>query len=211
MRFLIADDHPIIRSGMRQLIAQEWPTAHIEEADNIEAAERKARDQVRDLIVLDLANPDDPDTDSATRMLRVAGSAPILIVSFNDESAYAARLLQMGVSGYLPKDRTGAELVTAMRRLCEGKRYVTPSMADQILDAPGKRADLIEPHENLSTQEHGVMLLIAAGQPAPKIARKVRLSVREVGACRARILEKTGWKNNIELTNYCVQHGLIEG
>src|ERR1700712_1127507 len=133
MRFLIADEHPIIRIGMRHLIAQEWPSADIEEAETIEAAERKALAQVRDLIVLDLAKPDDSGTESATRMLRVAGSAPILVVSFNDESAYAARLLQMGVSGYLPKDRTGAEIVTAMRRLCEGKRYVIASMADQLL------------------------------------------------------------------------------
>jgi DNA-binding NarL/FixJ family response regulator len=210
MKFLVADDHPIIRIGIRQLIAQEWPAAEIEEADSIEVAVQKVREQAPDVIVLDLVMPDASGTEGVTRMLRVAGATPILILSFNAENAYAARLLQMGVSGYLPKDRAGAELVIALRRLSEGKRYVTASMADQLVDSLGGRGGPVDPHETLSTQEHRVMLLIAAGKTPAEIAETMHLSVKTVGSYRARILEKTGWKNNIELTKYCVQHRLTD-
>jgi two-component system invasion response regulator UvrY len=208
MKVLVADDHPIIRIGIRHLIAQEWPSAEIVEAETIEIAVRKFQEHAPDVIVLDLVMPDAVGTEGVARMLRVAGSTPILILSFNDESAYAARLLQMGVSGYLPKDRASAELVVALRRLTEGKRYVTASMADQLVDSLGGRGGPADPHEALSSQEHRVMLLISAGKTPAEIAEIMHLSVKTVGSYRARILEKTGWKNNIELTKYCVQHRL---
>jgi two-component system, NarL family, invasion response regulator UvrY len=209
-KFLIVDDHPIVRVGIRQLITQEWPDAAIEEAETITDALRKTREWRPDLIVLDLAMPDTSGTEGVVQMLRVAGETPILILSFSAEDVYAARLLQMGVAGYLPKDRAGPELVTALKRLAEGKRYVTASMADQLVNALGGKGGPTLPHEQLSTQEHRVMLLIAAGKAAAEIAETMHLSVKTVGSYRARILEKTGWKNNIELTKYCVQHGLTD-
>ena len=208
MKVLIADDHPIIRLGVRHLIAQEWPQAQIQEADSLESAVRAVREHRLDVIVLDLAMPDTVGTEGVVRIKRVAGDTPILILSFNAEGAYAARLLKMGVSGYLPKDRAGTELVIALRRLTEGKRYVTASMADLLVNTLSGRGAATEPHEALAPQEYRVLVLIAAGKTPAQIAKTMHLSVKTVGSYRARLLENTGWKNNIELTKYCIAHNL---
>ena len=210
MKFLIADDHPIIRFGVRQLIAGSWPEATIEEAETMEQALRRFREMPPDAVVLDLMMPDASGTEAAVQMLRVAGETPILVLSSSDETAFASRLLQMGVAGYLPKDRAADELVIALRRLLEGKRYVTPAMADHLVDMIGGRAGKGAPHEQLSIQEYRVMVLMAAGHAPAQIAETMHLSVKTVGTYRARIFEKTGWKNNVELTKYCVQHGLTD-
>jgi len=210
VRVLIVDDHPIMRLGVRQLIESAWPGAQVDEADSIEAAIASFDANPAQVIVLDLSLPDATGTEGPLRMLRVAKGVPILVLTLNSESAYAARLLQMGVSGYLPKARAGEDLVVAVRRLLEGHRYVTPEMADHLLgllsgDAPGEL-----PHERLSAQEYRVMQLIAAGRGASQIAETMHLSVKTVSSYRARILTKAGWANNTELTKYCVQHGLTD-
>lgn len=210
MKALIVDDHPIMRLGVRQLIEHAWPGAGVTEAQTLEEATRAVVADPPDVIVLDLSLPDASGTESAVRMLRVARAVPVLVLSLNAESAYAARLLQMGVAGYLPKDRAGDELVLAVRRLLEGGRYVTSTMADRLLGLLSGGVPDKLPHEQLSSQEHRVMLLMAAGRTPAEIADTMHLSVKTVGSYRARILEKTGWKNNTELTKYCVQHGLTD-
>lgn len=210
MRILIVDDHPIMRVGVRQLILGNWPDATIDEAPTLADAIALCQTCRPEVVVLDLSLPDASGVESATRMLRVLKGVPVLVLSLNAESAYAARLLQMGVSGYLPKDRAGDELVLALKRVLAGGRYVTASMADHLLGLlSGKAPDQL-PHEQLSAQEHRVMLLMAAGRSPAEIAEAMSLSVKTVGTYRARILEKAGWKNNTELTKYCVQHGLTD-
>lgn len=208
MRFLIVDDHPIMRVGVRQLILDAWPEAQVDEAASIAAALELGRAAAPNAVVLDLSLPDANGTEGASRILRALREVPVLILSLNAESAYATRLLQMGAAGYLPKDRAGDELVNALQRLLQGGRYVTAALADRLLGLlDGKPANSL-PHEQLSAQEHRVMLLIAAGQTPAQIADSMHLSVKTVGTYRARILEKAGWKNNTELTKYCIQHGL---
>jgi DNA-binding NarL/FixJ family response regulator len=211
MKALIVDDHPIMRLGVRQLILGAWPDGQVEESASLEEGCRKVEGFTPDIVILDLGLPDTSGTEGVARMLRVAKDIPILVLSFNVESAYAARLLKMGVSGYLPKDRAGDELVTAIERIREGKRYVTAATADLLVEmlGGGKTASAA-PHELLSTQEHRVMVLIAAGKTPAQMAEIMHLSVKTIGTYRARILEKTGWKNNVELTKYCVQHGLTD-
>lgn len=208
MKLLIVDDHPIMRVGVRQLILMEWPDAQINEAATIADALASIAASKPQLVVLDLSLPDANGLEGATRMLRVLPGVPLLVLSLNAEAAYAARLMQMGASGYLPKDRAADELGLALRRLSEGGRYVTASMADHLLGLLSGKAPEALPHEQLSSQEHRVMLLIAAGQTPAQIADVMHLSVKTVGSYRARIFEKAGWKNNTELTKYCVQHGL---
>jgi DNA-binding NarL/FixJ family response regulator len=208
MRILVVDDHPIMRIGVRQLILAQWPDAAVAEASTLAEALAAAQAAAPDVVVLDLALPDASGTEGASRMLRALKGVPVLVLSLNAESAYAARLLQMGVAGYLPKDRAGDELVLALQRLLAGGRYVTAAMADHLLGLLSGQAPDQLPHELLSAQEHRVMLLIAAGQSPAQIADTMHLSVKTVGTYRARILEKAGWKNNTELTKYCVQHGL---
>jgi len=210
MRILIVDDHPIMRIGVRQLILQEWPDAQIDEAPTLAQGVSLGQSQRPAVVVLDLSLPDASGVESATRMLRVLKDVPVLVLSLNAEAAYAARLLQMGVSGYLPKDRAGDELVLALKRVISGGRYVTASMADHLLGLLSGKAPEALPHEQLSAQEHRVMLLIAAGRTPAAIAEAMNLSVKTVGTYRARILEKAGWKNNTELTKYCIHHGLTD-
>lgn len=208
MRVLIVDDHPIMRFGVAQLLAQAWPQAVLDEAATLEEGLAKLTAHPPDVVILDLSLPDSSGVESATGMLRASRGVPILVLTLNAESAYAARLLQMGISGYLPKDRASEELVLAVQRLLEGRRYVTSAMADRLLGLLEGKSPGRLPHEALATQEHRVMLLIAAGKTPAEIAGLMNLSVKTVGTYRARIFEKTGWKNNTELTKYCVQHGL---
>ncbi|MDM4767613.1 response regulator transcription factor [Pelomonas sp. SE-A7] len=208
MRLLVVDDHPIMRIGVRQLILADWPDAQIDEAASIAAALGCVAAARPDLVVLDLSLPDADGLEGASRMLRALPGVPLLVLSLNAEAAYAARLLQMGASGYLAKDRAAEELGAALRRLKEGGRYVSATMADHLLDLLSGKAPKALSHEKLSSQEHRVMLLIAAGHTPAEIAETMHLSVKTVGSYRARIFEKAGWKNNTELTKYCVQHGL---
>ncbi len=210
MRFLIVDDHPIMRLGVKQLIHSQWQDAQIDEASTIADALRLGQAEPPNAIVLDLSLPDATGTEGASRILRAIKNVPVLVLSLNAESAYAARLLQMGVSGYLPKDKATDELVQALQRLLAGGRYVTAAMADHLLGLLSGHAPNQLPHEQLSAQEHRVMLLIAAGKTPAEIADTMHLSAKTVGTYRARILEKTGWRNNTELTKYCLQHGLTD-
>ncbi len=130
--------------------------------------------------------------------------------SQNSESAFAARLLQMGVRGYLPKDRAGDALVAALRRLLEGGRDVTTPTAGRLLGLLQGTAPDALPHELMSTQEFRVMQLIAAGRTASQIAEAMQLPVKTVGSCRARIMAKAGWRSNAELAKYCLQHGFTD-
>lgn len=210
MKVLIVDDHPIMRVGVRELVERAWPEAEVNEAETIEDAVASFSTAPADIVLLDLSLPDATGVEGAARMLRVAKGVPILILSMNAESSYAARLLQMGVAGYLPKDRASNDLIDAMRRVLDGGRYVTTAMADRLLALLEGKAPGAMPHESLSVQEYRVMQLIAAGHGASEIAEEMHLSVKTVGSYRARILSKTGWKNNTELTKYCVQHGLTD-
>jgi len=210
MKCLIVDDHPIMRLGIRQLISGKWPNAEVAEAESVGKAVAKFTEVKPDVVVLDLSLPDVSGTEGVAKMLRVAKDVPILVLSLNAESVYAARVLQMGAVGYLPKDLAAEELVTAIERILAGKRYVTASMADRLLDIlGGKQMDQL-PHEQLSPQEYRVMLLLAAGKGANEIGEAMHVSAKTVSTYTARILQKTGWKNKIEMTKYCVQHGLTE-
>ncbi|CAN5579604.1 response regulator transcription factor [soil metagenome] len=208
MKALIVDDHPIMRFGVRQLLQRRWPDAKIDEAATLGEALTMFQAVKPELVVLDLMLPDVSGTEGVSQMLAVATGTPVLVLSLNSELAFAARLLKMGVAGYVPKDRAADEIVAAAERVMSGKRYVTASMADHLIGSLGDKANDALPHEQLSSQEYRVMLLIAEGKSPAEIAVTMTLSVKTVGTYRARILEKTGWKNNNELTKYCVQKGL---
>ena len=211
MRCLIVDDHPIMRFGVRQLLQQRWPQADLVEAGSLGEALEAIVASPPDAVVLDIMLPDASGTEGVSRMIEAVGSVPVLVLSLNSELAFAARMLKMGAAGYLPKDRASQEIVTAVERILSGKRYVTASLADHLIEALGGKSSDVLPHEHLSAQEHRVMLLIAEGKPPAEIAGLMSLSVKTVGTYRARILEKGPWKNNADITKYCMQQGLISG
>lgn len=207
---LIVDDHPLTRIGVRQLIQREWPAAEITEAETIADALGCVDQVTPDLVVLDLAMPDTTGIEGPRQMLERSPDARLLILSQNPESLYAAKLLQLGVRGYLPKDQAANELITAVRRILEGGRYVTSRTADALIGLLDGRSTTALPHEALSAQELRVMQMMAAGRAPSEIADAMQLSVKTVGSYRARIFAKMGWKTNVDLTKYCVLHGLTE-
>ena len=145
MRLLIVDDHPLMRSGIRQLVQQHWPDAAIDEAPTLGEALACIAAARPDLVTLDLSLPEARGTDGVSRLLQVLPGVPLLVLSLHAEPAYAARLLQMGAAGYLTKDRAAEELCAALRRLAEGGRYVTAAMADQLQGLIGGPAPDAQP------------------------------------------------------------------
>lgn len=209
MRFLIVDDHPLLRLGARHVIEAGWPGAQVAEAETLAQALQCLQAGPFDAVLLDLQLPDASALEAPAQVLARAGAAPVLVLSQNDEAAFAARLLQLGVRGYLPKDRASTELRGALARVLAGRRYVTPELTERLLDRleDGAPAAAL-PHEALSAQEFRITLMIAAGQRPAQIALSLGLSVKTVGSYRARILRKTGWASSAELARYCLQHGL---
>jgi two-component system invasion response regulator UvrY len=208
MRVLVVDDHPILRFGVRQLVTHRWPHADVDEAATLGDAVASCHAARPDVVVLDLVLPDTSGTEGVATMLKAADGVPLLVLSVHEELAYAARVLKMGASGYLPKDRASDDLVTAIERLLEGRRFVTASMAEHLMALLEGKMPSKPVHELLSLQEHRVMLLIADGKSPAQIATIMSLSVKTIGTYRARIMEKTGWRNNTDLTKYCVEHAL---
>lgn len=211
MRILIIDDHPVMRFGVRQLIEQRWADACIGEAENLARGLQQARAEPWDVAVLDLSLPDASGLEGLAQLRRAAPALPVLVLSMHAEAAYASRALQLGAAGYLTKEHAIAELVSAIDRVRSGGRYLSNSLAEQLVGilsgapAPGL------PHESLSPQEYRVMLLIAEGRAAAEIADSMKLSVKTVGTYRARIIEKTGLANTAEIARYCMKHGLVAG
>lgn len=209
MRLLMIEDHPVMRFGVRQLVQQQWPTCEFVEAPSLQAGLELARSQTWDLVLLDLSLPDSSGLEGLVKLRRAVPSVPLLVLSMHNESAYAARALQAGASGYVTKEHATTELLTAIDRVVQGGRYLTPTLAARLAGLlAGDRAPTL-PHESLSAQEYRVLLLIASGKAAGEIAETMHLSVKTVGTYRARIIEKTGLSSTAEMARYCLQHGLL--
>lgn len=210
MRILIIDDHSIVRHGVRQLIEQRRRDAQVAEAETLATALALIPTQSWDAIVLDLSLPDASGLEGLARLRRAAPTVPVLVLSMHEEAAYATRALQFGASGYLTKERATEELPAALTRVLAGGRYISSTLADRLADQlTGKAVDKA-PHELLSPQEYRVLVLIGSGKTVGEIAEIMHLSVKTVSTYRARILEKTGLRNNAEITRYCLANHLSD-
>lgn len=208
-QFLVVEDHPIVQLGLRQLIGSRWPSAELDVASTLAEAVTLAAERAYEVAVVDLNLPDAVGLAAITRLRQAAPALPILVLSLNDEMAYAQRVLQLGAAGYLSKERAAAELVTAMERISSGKKYITASQAERIAEmALGQRFQA--PHEALSTQEYQVMTYLARGKRLTEIADLMNLSPKTVTTYRGRVLEKLGVQNNQLLYQYCIDHGITE-
>lgn len=205
--FLLLEDHPIMRIGLRQLIAQRWPASTILEATTLQDALAQLRHPLPQAAVVDLNLPDAKGLESITRLRRAVPALRILVLSLNEEAAYASRTLQLGAWGYLNKDQAAAELVLALERLLAGQRYLSPSQADRLAGQLAG-ATATAPHEALAPQEYRVLTLLAEGLRLTEIGELMHLSPKTVTTYRARVLEKLGLSNNSELVRYCVDHGI---
>lgn len=208
IRILIADDHSIVRRGLRQILMEGFPTAHIEEIENAEEMIKKITNAEWDVVISDLSMPGRSGLDALQQVKQIQPKLPVLILSIHPEEQYALRVLKAGAAGYLSKDLAPDELVIAVNRVLGGKKYITPGVAEKlasVFDADSSR----QPHEILSDREFTVLKLLAAGSSVSEIAESMFLSVTTVSTYRSRIMTKMGLKNNAELTLYCKEFDLL--
>jgi DNA-binding NarL/FixJ family response regulator len=209
MRILIADDHPIFRAGLKETLAKERDVDAVGEADNGHKALELARKQRWDVVVLDITMPEKDGLEVLQELRRERPKLPVLVLSAHPEDQLALRLLKAGAAGYLTKDKAPEVLLTAIRKVLHGGRYVSEALGEKaVLQLVSETTRPL--HETLSEREYQVMSMIATGKAIKEIAKKLFLSVRTVSTYRARVLEKMNMKSNAELIRYALQNKLVD-
>jgi len=209
IKILIADDHPIVREGLRQIIEIATDMVVTDEASNGEEVLEKIREDDFDVVILDISMPGRSGLDILKEVRRERPELSVLILSIHPEEQYGVRLLKAGASGYLTKESAPEELVIAIRIISKGRKYITSSLAERLALKLGD--DFEGPlHESLSDREYEVMCMIAKGMTIKEIAEKLFLSVKTISTYRYRILGKMKMKSNAELIRYALKHGLVD-
>jgi two-component system, NarL family, invasion response regulator UvrY len=209
IRVLIADDHAIVRQGLKQILAETRDMVVAGEAENSTQAVRLAREADWDVALLDISMPDRSGIDTLKLLRREKPKLPILMLSMHPEDHYAVRCLKAGASGYLTKQSAPVQLVRAIRQVASGRKYISATVAEELANSIG--SDLDQPaHATLSDREYQTLRLIATGHSLSEIATQLALSAKTVSVYRARLLEKLNLKNNAEVAHYAVKNGLVE-
>jgi two-component system invasion response regulator UvrY len=207
-KILIADDHSAIRIGVKQICTGEFPSVQFGEAVNSSEVFQKLKESDWDILILDIDLPGRNGLDILKQIKAEKNKTPVLIFSFHSEEQIAFRALKMGAAGYLSKDAADKELVKAINKIIDGRKYVSQALLEkflELLDDSSAR----EPHELLSDREYQTMLLIASGKTVSEIAGILFLSTPTISTYRARILKKMKFKNNAELTTYAISQKLV--
>ena len=207
IRVLIADDHDIVREGVKQIVSETTDIVVGGEARTGAEALDRARQGGWDVVILDLNLPDRSGLDVLAQLRAAAADTPVLILSMHGEASYAARALKAGAAGYVSKNTAREHLVIAIRKLANGERFLTPELAESL--AFGMMGAKTSGHQSLSDREFQVLCLIAAGKPPREIGAELNVSVKTVATHRARLLAKMGLKNNAELVGYAIEHDLL--
>ena len=206
---LIADDHAIVRQGLKQIISETEDMLVTGEADDGAEALALARQQPWDVFLLDVSMPNRNGIDTLKQLKKEFPRLPVLILSMHPEEQYAVRALKAGASGYLTKQSAPEQLVNAIRQVASGKKYLSPAVAQQLADAISEDTEK-SPHERITDREYQVLKLIAAGKTLTQIAESLNLGVATVSTYRARLLEKMGLRSTAELIRYGLEHGLAD-
>ena len=208
IKILVADDHPIYRLGVKHLIENSSDMRVVGEVDNGAGLLKKVFNDCFDVVLLDIAMPGKGVMVILEQLKAKKPNLPVLVVSMYSEEEYAIRVLKTGASGYLTKDSAPDELVTAIRTVYQGQKYISSSL-DRLLASNLVCNEKKLPHENLSNREFQVMGMISSGKSLTKIADKLCLSVTTISTYRSRILEKMNLESNSELIHYAHQYDLI--
>ena len=208
LRILIADDHTIVRKGLRQILLDEFITAEIVEVADAESLINKVMTAQWDVVVSDLSMPGRSGLDALRQIKLSHPDLPVLILSIHPEEQYALRALKSGASGYLSKDTAPDELVKAVQKVLLGKKYISQKIAEKLASSFSADAAL-NPHESLSNREFDVMKLLADGKSVSEIADMLSLSVTTLNTYRARIMAKMNLRSNADLTKYAIENRLI--
>jgi len=208
IRILIADDHAIVRAGLRQFIADEPDLAIVGEASTGEEALAFVRSEPCDVVLLDIAMPGVNGVDALGHLRRIKPDLPVLILTGYPEDQYAVSLLRSGASGFIRKESASEQLIDAIRTVVQGKKYISPTLGELLLkDLEGRDGPL---HASLSEREFQIFRKLASGQSVSRVADDLFLSVKTVSTYRTRILEKMNMRSNADLTYYAIKNGLID-
>lgn len=208
IKILVADDHAIVREGLKQILVETSDIVVAGEASDGNQALNQVRKGDYDLVLLDIAMPGMSGLEVLKQLKSERPDLPVLMLSMYPEEQYAVRTLKAGASGYLTKESAPDELIAAIRKVCMGGKYVTSSLAENLafyLEMDSDRPA----HELLSDREYQVMLMIGSGKRVKEIADELSLSVKTISTNRSRALRKMGMKTNAELTYYAIKHGLV--
>ena len=209
LRILIADDHPIVRKGLKQILSEESDMGVFGEAQNSQEVLELVQKQDWDIVILDITMPGRGGIDVLKELKHERPKLPVLMLSVHPEDQYAVRALKAHASGYMTKDSAPEELVKAIRKILRGGKYISSTLAEKL--AFDLETETEKPlHETLSDREHQVLLMIASGKTVSEIAEELSLSVKTIDTYRARILEKMKMKTNAELTHYAIKNKLVE-
>lgn len=209
IRILIADDHAIVRAGLKQFISDQADMSVAGEAATGAETVSLVRAEPYDVVLLDISMPDRNGVDTLKQLKQIRPEMPVLMLSAHAEEQYAVNLLRAGAAGYVSKDSASTQLVSAIRTVAHGRKYVSQDLAQQLADGVSGRGD--EPlHAQLSQREFQIFCKLAGGMPVSKIAKELFLSVKTVSTYRSRVLEKMAMKTNADLTYYAIKNRLIE-
>jgi two-component system invasion response regulator UvrY len=215
-RILIADDHAIVRAGLKQIVQQTSDIVVVEEASNAAETLEKVRSLLLsdrpklDLLLLDISMPGRSGLDVLIEVKRDFPNLPVLILSFHPEEQYALRMLKAGAAGYVTKESASEELIQAIRKVASGGRYMSMQLAEKLVFGMVEEGQVL-PHEALSNREFQVFRLIAGGKTIKEIGEELSLSVKTISTNRTRIMEKMSIHNNSEMTQYAILHHLLDG
>jgi DNA-binding NarL/FixJ family response regulator len=206
IRVLIADDHAIVREGLKRILADDSSVETIAEASDGQEAARLVRLHKPDVVLLDISMPGRSGIDALADIQSACANTRILILSMHPEDQYAIRCLRDGADGYLTKESAPELLLGAIRKIHAGGKYVSPMLAEQLVSNLNQHQSA--PHEALSDRELEVLIMIGAGDTVSRIADKLCVSVKTISTYRARILEKMGLENNAQLMRYAIDNKL---
>ena len=208
IRVVIADDHPLVRGGLKTIIAESPDLQFVAEAGDGDAALHALDEHEADVLLLDVSMPGRPFVDTLTQSKARHPNVAVLVLSMHPEESFAIRALKSGASGYIVKDRSPEELVDAIRLVNQGERYVSAELAQQLASRTVSNSAPL--HESLSAREFEVLQLFGSGHSAGEIATKLNLSPKTISTYRTRLLEKLNLKNSAELIRYAVKQQLTD-
>ncbi|HWA10519.1 MAG TPA: response regulator transcription factor [Opitutaceae bacterium] len=208
MRILIADDHAVVRQGLRQILKEAFPRASFGEAANSQQVLERVWKEAWDIVILDLTMPGRSGLEVLKEIKQSKPALPVLMLSMHPEDQFAVRLLKAGAAGYMTKESAPEALVGAVRKAVAGGRYVSAALAEKLASFLVHDVE-VAAHETLSDREFLILRLIAGGKSVGIIARELSLSVKTISTYRSRLLEKMGLSNNAQLVHYAFQNHLV--
>jgi two-component system, NarL family, invasion response regulator UvrY len=208
LRILLADDHAVVRQGVKQILAEAFTQASFGQAQNAHDLLELVGGERWDIVVLDLAMPGGNGLEALKQIKHDYPQLPVLILSMFPEDQYAVRTIRAGAAGYLNKESAPEELVQAIHKILHGGEYISASVADELVQY-ARHEDDQPVHKHLSDREYQVLCLIASGKEVKEISAELSLSAKTISTYRARLLEKMNMKTSAELTHYAIQNGLV--